>query len=51
MKYYTITKNNQLIGIGTTEDVSIPKSDVLYKYKEVTKKEYEILNNKEFKKI
>lgn len=50
MKYYTIAKNNEIIGIGNTNDITIPKNDPLYKYKEITKEQYNNFNNKEFKK-
>lgn len=50
MLYYTITKNNEIIGIGNTQDIIIPKNDTLYKYKEITELEYNNLNNTQFKK-
>lgn len=48
MKYYIILKNKIEIGIG--EYYEKPKNDILYKYKEITKEEYDIINKEEYTK-
>ncbi len=46
MKYYTINKNNKLIGIGCS--VNIPDDCNIFNYVKITKIEYNKLNKKEF---
>lgn len=48
MKYYIILKNNVEVGIGIYYEK--PKNDTLYKYKEITQEQYDIINKKEYTK-
>ena len=46
MKYYILLKNNLEVGVG--EYAEKPKNDPIYKYKEITKEQYDIINKKEY---
>jgi len=50
MLYYKVIKKSTrtIVGIGNTQDKSIPANCSLYSFKKITKEEYNKLNDKEF---
>lgn len=51
VKYYKILKDEKLIGLGKTDTSQLPIDNTVFKFVEITEKQYEKLNKEEYESL